>query len=126
MGDGILIKDNHLVALRSLGMSMKDITAKAKQNAPPGIKVEVEVTTVQEAIDAAEAGADIIMPDNMNTDEIKKVVELVAGKAKVEASGGITLDNVRQAALTGVDIISIGALTHSYKALDISLELEPA
>ncbi|MFC1982773.1 carboxylating nicotinate-nucleotide diphosphorylase [Chloroflexota bacterium] len=125
MGDGILIKDNHLAALRALGMSLKDITTKANQNAPPGIKVEVEVTTAQEALDAVEAGADMIMLDNMNFDEMKRVVGLVSGQAKIEASGGITLANVRQAAMTGVDIISIGALTHSFKALDISLEIEP-
>ena len=125
LGDGILIKDNHLAALRALGMSLNDIVAKAKQNAPPGLKVEVEVTTVQEALDAAEAGADIIMLDNMSPDEMRRVVGQVSGKAKFEASGGITLANVRAAAMTGVDIISIGALTHSVKALNISLEFEP-
>ena len=125
LGDGILIKDNHLAAMRAMGMSLKDIAAEAKQNAPPGIKVEVEVNTTQEAMDAVKAGADIIMLDNMNIDEMKRVVGLVSGQAKIEASGGITLANVRQAAMTGVDIISIGALTHSFKALDISLEFEP-
>ena len=125
LGDGILIKDNHLAALRALGMSLKDIVAKAKQNAPQGIKVEVEVTTTQEAIDAAEAGADIIMLDNMSPAEMSRVVGLVGGQAEVEASGGINLANVRQAAMAGADIISIGALTHSVKALDISLEIVP-
>ncbi len=125
LGDGILIKDNHLAALRALGMSLKDIVAKAKQNTPQGLKVEVEVTTVQEALDAAEAGADIIMLDNMSPDEMRRVVSLMPSRIKTEASGGITLANVRAAAMTGVDIISIGALTHSSKALDISLELEP-
>jgi len=125
LGDGILIKDNHLAALRALGMSLKDIVAKAKENAPQGLKVEVEVNTVQEALDAAEAGADIIMLDNMNPEEMHRVVNLMPSHVKTEASGGITLENVRAAALTGVDIISIGALTHSPKALDISLELEP-
>ena len=125
LGDGILIKDNHLAALRALDMSLKDIIAKAKQNAPQGMKVEVEVTTVQEAIDAAEAGADIIMLDNMNPDEMRHAVSLLPSQVKSEASGGITLTNVQAAAMTGVNIISIGALTHSPKALDISLELEP-
>ncbi|MFC1989275.1 carboxylating nicotinate-nucleotide diphosphorylase [Chloroflexota bacterium] len=125
LSDGILIKDNHLAALCALGMSLKDIVAKAKQNDPQGLKVEVEVTNVQEAIDAAEAGADIVMLDNMNPDEMRRVAGLISGKAKLEASGGITLANVRAAAMAGVDIISIGALTHSVKALDISLELEP-
>ncbi len=125
LGDGILIKDNHLAALRTLGMSLKDIVAKAKQNAPRDLKVEVEVTTAQEALEAAEAGADIILLDNMNPDEMRRVVSLLPRGVKTEASGGITLDNVGAAAKAGVDVISIGALTHSTKALDISLELEP-
>lgn len=123
--DGVLIKDNHLAALRALGMSLKDIVARAKENAPKGLKVEVEVNTVQEAQDAAEAGADIIMPDNMSLDEMRRVVDSTPSGVETEASGGITLENVRAVAETGVDFISVGALTHSYKALDISLELEP-
>ena len=125
LGDGILIKDNHLVVLRALGMSLKDIITRAKQSAPQGLKVEVEVNTAQEALDAVEAGADIIMLDNMSPDEMRRVVGLVSGQVKIEASGGITLENIRPAAMAGVDTISIGALTHSPKALDISLELEP-
>jgi len=125
LGDGILIKDNHLVALRSLGMSLKDIVAKAKQNAPQGLKVEVEVNTIQEALDAVEAGADIIMLDNMSPDEMRHAASLIPSQVKIEASGGITLANVQTAAETGVNLISIGALTHSSKVLDMSLELEP-
>jgi len=125
LGDGILIKDNHLAALRALGMSLKEIVAKAKQNAPKGLTVEVEVNTPEEALDAAEAGADIIMLDNMSPDEMRRVVSLLPSQVKTEASGGITLANVRATAMAGVNIISIGALTHSSKALDISLELEP-
>ncbi len=125
LGDGILIKDNHLAALRALGMSLKDIVAKAKQNAPQNLKVEVEVTTTQEALEAAGAGADIILLDNMNPDEMRRIVSLLPSGIKTEASGGINLDNVSAAAMAGVNTISIGALTHSPKALDISLELEP-
>jgi len=125
LGDGILIKDNHLAVLRALGMSLKDIVAKAKQNAPGGLEVEVEVNTTEEALEAVEAGADIIMLDNMSPDEMRHIVALVSGKVRIEASGGITLDNVRVVAEVGVNIISIGALTHSSKALDISLEIEP-
>ena len=99
--------------------------ARAKQNAPQGLEVEVEVNTTEEALEALEAGADTIMLDNMNPDEMRRAVDLISGRAKIEASGGITLENVREVAMTGVDIISIGALTHSQKALDISLELEP-
>jgi len=125
LADGILIKDNHIAALRALGMSLKDIVVKAKQNAPRGLTVEVEVNTYQEAMGAVEAGADIIMLDNMSLKEMRRVVKSVASRVKIEASGGITLANVRAVAETGVDFISIGALTHSVKALDISLELEP-
>jgi nicotinate-nucleotide pyrophosphorylase (carboxylating) len=125
LGDGILIKDNHLVALRALGMSLKDIVAKAKQNAPQDLKVEVEVNTTQEVRDAVESGADIIMLDNMSPDEMRHVVSLIPSRVKIEASGGINLANVQAAAETGVNLISIGALTHSSKTLDISLELEP-
>jgi len=124
LGDGILVKDNHLTALRALGMSLKDIVARVKQNAPKGFRIEVEVSTVQEALEAVEAGADMIMFDNMNPDEMRHVINLIPDNIRTEASGGITLENVRAAAMTGVDIISIGALTHSPKALDISLELE--
>jgi len=124
LGDAVLIKDNHIAALRAMGMGLKDIVAKARKNAPSGITIEIEVTGAREAVDALKAGADIIMLDNMSVNEMKQVVNMVAGKAKLEASGGITLANVRQVAMTGVDIISIGALTHSYKALDISLEME--
>ena len=124
LGESILIKDNHLAALRALGMSLKGIVARAKQNAPHGLKVEVEVTNAQEAQEAVEAGADIIMLDNMSPDEMRRVVSLIPSRVGTEASGGITLANVRPAAMAGVNIISIGALTHSSKALDINLELE--
>ena len=125
LGDGILIKDNHLAALRALGMSLKDIVARAKQNAPKGLEVEVEVSTMPEAVEAAEAGADIIMLDNMSPDEMRRIVGLIPSQVRTEASGGVTLANVRRVAMSGVNIISVGALTHSAKALDMSLELEP-
>ena len=124
LGDAVLIKDNHIAALRAMGMSLKDMIEKARQNAPKGVTIEVEVTNTKEATEALKAGADIVMLDNMSINEMRQVVNMVSGQAKIEASGGITLDNVHQAAMTGVDFISIGALTHSYRALDISLELE--
>jgi nicotinate-nucleotide pyrophosphorylase (carboxylating) len=125
LDDAILIKDNHIAALRALGMNYKEIVTKAKLSAAKGMVVETEATTTQEVLDAVEAGADIIMLDNMSVTEISRAVELIAGRAEVEGSGGINLKNVRSAAETGVDFISIGALTHSFKAMDISLELEP-
>jgi nicotinate-nucleotide pyrophosphorylase (carboxylating) len=124
LSDGVLIKDNHLVALRSQGLNIKEIIAKARQNAPQRLKIEVEVGTVSEALEAVEAGADIVMLDNMNLEDMRKAVKSIHGRVLIEASGGITLDNVRAVAETGVDFISIGALTHSVRALDISLELE--
>lgn len=124
LSDGILIKDNHLVALRSQGLNIKEIIAKARQNAPQRLPVEIEVGTVSEALEAVEARVDIVMLDNMNLEDMRKAVKSIHGRALIEASGGITLDNVRAVAETGVDFISIGALTHSARALDISLELE--
>jgi nicotinate-nucleotide pyrophosphorylase (carboxylating) len=87
------------------------------------MRVEVEVESVKQAQEALSAGADIIMLDNMKLKDMRRVVELVQGQTLLEASGGITLDNVRSVAETGVDLISVGALTHSAKALDISLEV---
>ena len=124
LGDGILIKDNHLATLRSQGLNIREIVAKARQYAPHRLSVEIEVRTASEALEAVEAGVDIIMLDNMNLEEMRKAVESIHGRALIEASGGITLDNVRAVAETGVNSISIGALTHSARALDINLELE--
>ena len=124
LGDGILIKDNHLAALRSKGLSIRETVARARQNSPERLPVEVEVGTVAEASEAVQAGADIVMLDNMGLEDMREAVKSIGGRALVEASGGITLDNVRAVAETGVDSISIGALTHSVRALDISLELE--
>jgi nicotinate-nucleotide pyrophosphorylase (carboxylating) len=125
LSDGILIKDNHLASLRAHGKTLKEIVGIAKANAPKGIKVEVEVTDLHEVKEAVEAGADIIMFDNMTPAKMRRAVELVPSSIYTEASGGITLKNLRAAAETGVNFISIGALTHSSKALDISLEFEP-
>jgi len=125
LGDGVLIKDNHLAALHALGKDLKDIIAQARQNAPEDMKVEVEVTSVAEAKEAAEARPDIIMLDNMSPEEMYRAVSHIPDGIMVEASGGINLENVRAVAETGVDIISLGALTHSAEALDISLEIEP-
>jgi nicotinate-nucleotide pyrophosphorylase (carboxylating) len=124
LGDAVLIKDNHIAALRAEGLSLADIIARAKNNSREGITIEIEVTTPEEADEAAQAGVDIIMLDNMSPEEMKKVVDSIPAGIRTEASGNITLKNVREAALSGVDIISIGALTHSYKSLDIRIEYE--
>lgn len=123
LGDAILVKDNHILALRSLGLSLKDIVARAQRNNSTLLSVEVEVKTVQEAMEAADAEVDIIMLDNMNLEDMRTTVKIIHGRVLIEASGGITLDKVRAVAETGVDIISVGALTHSVKALDINLVL---
>jgi nicotinate-nucleotide pyrophosphorylase (carboxylating) len=124
LGDAVLIKDNHIAALKATGLSLFDIVTKARQNAPEGITIEVEVTSPVEAVEVLKANPDIIMLDNMGVEAMRQVVTMVAGRTRLEASGGITLENVHEVALTGVDMISIGALTHSFRALDISLELE--
>jgi len=125
LGDGVLIKDNHLAALRSSGVGLGEAVKQARERVPRTMKIEVEVESIEQAREALSAGADIIMLDNMNLKDMRRVVELVQGRALLEASGGITLDNVRSVAEAGVDLISVGALTHSAKALDISLEVEP-
>lgn len=124
LADGILIKDNHIQALRSQGLSLTEIIQLALARASHTIKVEVEVETLEETKEAVEAGAHIIMLDNMSPDLMRQAMELIDGRAVVEASGGITMGTVRAVAETGVDLISIGGLTHSPTALDISLDLE--
>ena len=117
-----MIKDNHIDALRDEGLSIGEIVERARANASHTIKIEVEVQSLEEARDALAGKPDILLFDNMAPEEMRKVVELVDGRALTEASGGITLENVAQVALTGVDLISIGALTHSPPALDLSLD----
>ena len=124
LADGVLIKDNHIQALRAGNVGLKEIVQLALERAPHTVKVEVEVETLDEVKEAVEAGADIIMLDNMTLETMRQAVNIVKGRTLIEASGGITLDGVREVAETGVDLISIGALTHSVTALDMSLNLE--
>ncbi len=122
LSDGILIKDNHIAACGAVGKAVE----RAKLDAPHTLLVEVEVTNLEELQEAIEAGADAVLLDNMNIDQLREAVALVRSRrpeVKVEASGGITLENIRQVAETGVDIVSSGALTHSVKAVDLSLEI---
>ena len=123
LGDGILIKDNHVQALRGQGLQLRDIVRKAQAGAPHTVRVEVEVEDLVEVEEALDAGAEIILLDNMSVPEMARAVEMARGKAVTEASGLIDLDTVRSVAATGVDLISVGALTHSSKALDIGLDL---
>ena len=124
LGDGILIKDNHIRTLALEGMSLKDVIKKAHANASHTIKIEVEVEDLGQVKEALESGAQIILLDNMTPIEMGKAVALCGGKAITEASGGINLSSVRAVAESGVDLISVGALTHSAPDLDISLDIE--
>lgn len=124
LADGILIKDNHIAALRIQELSLGDTVRLALERAPHTLKVEVEVESVEEAREALDAGAHILLLDNMGLDEMRQAATLAKGRALTEASGGINLETVRAVAETGVDLISVGALTHSVAALDISLDLQ--
>jgi nicotinate-nucleotide pyrophosphorylase (carboxylating) len=116
--DAILIKENHSAMAGGVGAATRAALAAAD-----GLPVEVECATLDEVREALDAGAPRILLDNMTTDELRAAVELTAGRAELEASGGINLETVRAIAETGVDFISVGALTHSPPALDISLIL---
>lgn len=124
LADGILIKDNHLAARAALEEPLAAVVRRAIATASHTIRVEVEVESLAQVQEAVDAGAHIIMLDNMTPALMRQAVGIVAGRAAIEASGGITLDTVRAVAETGVDLISIGGLTHSPDALDISLDLE--
>ena len=124
-GDGILIKDNHIAAMATRGESMTQLIYRAKVEAAHTIRVEVECDTLEQVQEAVNAGADIILFDNMTPEQMRKAVQICSGKALTEASGGITIDTVRDVAETGVDLLSTGSITHSVKALDISLEVRP-
>ena len=123
LADGILIKDNHIAALRARELGLAEIVDLARERSPHTLRVEIEVETVEEAVEALEAGADVVLLDNMSPEEMRRVVSISNGRSLLEASGGVTLDTVRAVAETGVDLISVGALTHSVRALDISLDM---
>jgi nicotinate-nucleotide pyrophosphorylase (carboxylating) len=108
----------------SRGMTIKDIVVRVRERAPFRFKIEIEVTSPEEAREAAEAGADVILLDNMDVGTMREAVKLIKGRSLVEASGGITVANARAIAETGVNFMSSGSVTHSVKALDISLEFE--
>lgn len=118
--DMVMIKDNHIEVAGGITPAVEQIKAKI----PAEIKIEVETTTLEQVQEALNAGADIIMLDNMDNATMSKAVAMINGKAKVEASGNMTLERLKEVAATGVDYISIGALTHSVQAMDISQRLE--
>jgi nicotinate-nucleotide pyrophosphorylase (carboxylating) len=122
--DLVLIKDNHLAALRDEQPNAIAAAVRRAREKFPQLKIEVEADTLEQAEQAAAAGADIILLDNMNPVQLRLAVQKVKGRAKTEASGGVNLAGVQTIAKTGVDFISIGALTHSARAVDIGLDFE--
>ncbi len=119
LSDAIMIKDNHIKAMGSISEAVK----KARQNAPHTSRIEIEVTNIQQFLEARDAGADIIMLDNMDIRTMKGIITTNRGRCIFEASGNINESNLVAVAKTGVDIISLGLLTHSVKSLDISLNI---
>ncbi|HEY7745518.1 MAG TPA: carboxylating nicotinate-nucleotide diphosphorylase [Desulfuromonadales bacterium] len=115
--DGVLIKENHVAAAGGITTAV----SRARERVPHTLKIEVETRNLEEVAEAVAAGADIILLDNMDNATLRQAVELVAGRARTEASGGVNLETVRAIAETGVDLISVGALTHSVRATDISM-----
>ena len=118
--DGVLIKENHIRAAGGITVAIE----RARRRIPHTLKIEVETATLEEVAEALAAGADIILLDNMQLRQLEEAVALIGGKAKAEASGGVNLETVRAIAETGVDLISVGALTHSCRAVDISMLFE--
>jgi nicotinate-nucleotide pyrophosphorylase (carboxylating) len=124
LSSGVLIKDNHI----ALVGSVREAVRRAKANAPHGLRIEVEVDSIAELDEALEAGADVVLLDNFATRDVIEAVRRVherAPRTLIEVSGGITLDRIRELAKTGVDVISVGSLTHSARAVDLSLEARP-
>ncbi len=119
LDDGILIKDNHIAVCGGVGAAVR----QARSRASSLLRLEVECTTLAEIQEALDAQADIILLDNMTTPQMREVVRLVNGRALLEASGNMSLERVREVAETGVDFISVGALTHSAPAADLSMAI---
>ncbi|MEN8687442.1 MAG: carboxylating nicotinate-nucleotide diphosphorylase [Desulfuromonadales bacterium] len=115
--DAVLIKENHIAAAGGIASAV----SRARQSVPHTQKIEVEVRDQAEVAEALDAGADILLLDNMSTEELRTAVKTIDGRAETEASGGVSLETIREIAETGVQLISVGALTHSYRAVDISM-----
>ncbi len=120
--DGVLIKDNHLVAM---GGNVLQALRQARASAPRLVKVEIEVTSLAQLEDAVSGGADVVLLDNMEDAAVAEAVRRIRGRVEVEVSGGVTLERLPKLAALGVDYVSLGALTHSARAMDLSLELLP-
>ena len=124
LADAVLIKDTHIAAARHRGAAgLAQVIAEARAAAPHTARIEIEVTGLDEVQEAVEGGADIVLLDNMSITDMRRAVEIISGRAIVEASGGVTLENVHAIAESGVDYISVGRITHSAPALDIGLHV---
>lgn len=124
LSDGVMLKDNHLAALASAGLRLEDVMQETKRRLPHLVKIEVEVDRIDQIPAALEGGADVILLDNMTPAQLREAVQLINKRALTEASGGVNLATVAEIATSGVDLISVGALTHSVTALDIGLDFE--
>ena len=125
LSDGVLIKDNHLVLLEAQGTTIREACRKARERLSRQFRICVEVENLKQIEQALDGGADMLLLDNMPPALVQEAADFIKGKAHIEVSGGVTLENVREYAATGVDSISIGALTHSAPAVDISLDVLP-
>ena len=119
--DGVLIKDNHIASCGGI----EPAVARIRNRVSHLVKIEVEVATLDQVAEALKAGVDVIMLDNMDLEQIETAVAFIGRRAVVEVSGGVTRDGLQRLADTGVDIISVGALTHSARCVDLSMQIEP-
>jgi nicotinate-nucleotide pyrophosphorylase (carboxylating) len=119
--DGVLIKDNHLAAV---GGSVREALRRAKERSPRLVKIEIEVTSLEQLDEVLAEGADLVMLDNMSDDQIREAVRRAAGRVQIEISGGVTLERLSTLARIGADFVSVGALTHAARAMDLSLEID--
>ncbi|MEK6321371.1 MAG: carboxylating nicotinate-nucleotide diphosphorylase [Acidobacteriota bacterium] len=124
LSEVMMIKDNHLAVIAARGLSLSDAVKRARESLPHTLKVEIEVDRLDQIDEAIASGADIILLDNMSSEDLGKAVRLIDGRAITEASGGVNLATVSELAASGVDVISVGALTHSAPALDIGLDFD--
>ncbi len=124
LSDAMMIKDNHLAVIAALGLSLSEAIRQARKSLRHTLKIEIEVDRLDQVPEALAAGADTILLDNMSTEDLRRAVAMIDARAMTEASGGVNLGMVSEIAATGVDVISVGALTHSAPAMDIGLDFE--
>jgi nicotinate-nucleotide pyrophosphorylase (carboxylating) len=124
LSDAVMIKDNHIAVINSQGLSLAAAVKEARKSLPHTLKIEIEVDRLDQIPEALAAGADIILLDNMTAPDLRQAVSMIDGRALTEASGGVRLETISEIAATGVDVISVGALTHSAPAMDIGLDFE--